>query len=275
MHRLIALFAAAGTFVSCTDAGVLQYGDRDKSNTGTYADDPLQGASPEGLAPDVTTKGTGIYTHGFPFSPTPDDYPGTDRIYAGSAQTTAHDGYAASSLRLNGPQVITLDYSPLATGTIQTFTLGIMADDFQRPAWGQPFTASINGVVNSTLTNLLNALSQTGPRMQYVSIGLSTSSLNPNHVLTLSIDEGGDGGDGWSIDFLTVGITGGTCQGDLNSDGFVDDADFVIFVAAYNILDCADSGMPSGCPADFNADGFVDDSDFVLFVSAYNELVCP
>jgi len=66
-----------------------------------------------------------------------------------------------------------------------------------------------------------------------------------------------------------------SCPGDLNSDQQVDDADFVIFLAAYNLLDCADPTMPPGCPADLNADNAVDDSDFVLFVRAYNELVCP
>ena len=69
--------------------------------------------------------------------------------------------------------------------------------------------------------------------------------------------------------------TRAACAGDLNADSLVDDADFVIFAAAYNILDCADPGMPAGCPADLNADTFVDDADFVLFASAYNELVCP
>jgi len=65
------------------------------------------------------------------------------------------------------------------------------------------------------------------------------------------------------------------CTGDLNNDGFVDDADFTLFVAAYNILGCAQPEMPSGCPADFNNDGVVDDADFVLFVPAYNSLICP
>ncbi len=70
-------------------------------------------------------------------------------------------------------------------------------------------------------------------------------------------------------------IEKGPCPGDLNSDGFVDDNDFPIFVVGYNVLDCADPAMPSGCPADLNTDGFVDDADFVVFVMAYNELVCP
>ncbi|MGH7244652.1 MAG: hypothetical protein ACREJD_14665 [Phycisphaerales bacterium] len=65
------------------------------------------------------------------------------------------------------------------------------------------------------------------------------------------------------------------CPADFNQDGFVDDADFPIFVFAYNILDCADPTMPSGCPCDLTSDGVVDDSDFPLFVVAYNELVCP
>jgi len=66
-----------------------------------------------------------------------------------------------------------------------------------------------------------------------------------------------------------------TCPADINNDGFVDDADFVFFVAAYNILDCADPSMPSGCPADINNDGVVDDADFTIFVAGYNDLVCP
>ncbi|MGH7244841.1 MAG: dockerin type I domain-containing protein [Phycisphaerales bacterium] len=65
------------------------------------------------------------------------------------------------------------------------------------------------------------------------------------------------------------------CPADLNGDGVVDDSDFVLFAAAYNLLDCADPSMAPGCPADFNGDGFVDDSDFVIFVGAYNNLICP
>ena len=65
------------------------------------------------------------------------------------------------------------------------------------------------------------------------------------------------------------------CTGDLNGDGFVDDADFSLFVGAYNILGCSLPGMPAGCPADFNSDGVVDDADFVVFVPAYNALLCP
>lgn len=65
------------------------------------------------------------------------------------------------------------------------------------------------------------------------------------------------------------------CPADLFHDQQVDDADFLVFVQAYNTLDCADPAMPPGCPADLNNDAFVDDADFVGFVTAYNLLVCP
>lgn len=65
------------------------------------------------------------------------------------------------------------------------------------------------------------------------------------------------------------------CTGDLNEDGIVEDSDFVLFAASYNLLECSDSSIPAGCPADFNGDGFVDDADFVIFVGAYDALVCP
>lgn len=65
------------------------------------------------------------------------------------------------------------------------------------------------------------------------------------------------------------------CTGDLNSDGYVDDSDFVLFLNGYDTLDCSDPAMPANCPADLNSDGFVDDADFVIFAAAYNTLVCP
>jgi hypothetical protein len=65
------------------------------------------------------------------------------------------------------------------------------------------------------------------------------------------------------------------CDADVDCSGMVDDADFIIFVSAYNILDCADPSMPLDCPSDFNRDTVVDDADFGVFVVAYNELVCP
>jgi len=83
---------------------------------------------------------------------------------------------------------------------------------------------------------------------------------------------------GWYDDnsgSIDISVAIETCPGDLNSDGFVDDADFQIFAAAYNILDCADPAMPAGCVADLNRDGFVDDMDFSVFSIAYDALLCP
>ncbi|MBS0191026.1 MAG: hypothetical protein U0573_03900 [Phycisphaerales bacterium] len=79
-------------------------------------------------------------------------------------------------------------------------------------------------------------------------------------------------GDGIAFDHLTLG---GRCLQDLNDDELVDDADFSIFVVAYNLLDCADPTMAPGCPADLNGDGLVDDADFSIFVVGYNVLLCP
>ena len=38
-------------------------------------------------------------------------------------------------------------------------------------------------------------------------IGIDPDDLLPSDVLTLSINQGGTGGDGWAIDFLTIGVT--------------------------------------------------------------------
>lgn len=68
--------------------------------------------------------------------------------------------------------------------------------------------------------------------------------------------------------------TRGPCPADQNADGFVDDADFTLFVQAYNALACS-AGTQIGCPADLTNDGMVLDDDFTVFVGAYNELMCP
>ena len=65
------------------------------------------------------------------------------------------------------------------------------------------------------------------------------------------------------------------CMADFNCDSIVEDSDFVIFAAAYDLLVCDDPAMPANCPADINGDGLVDDTDFVLFAAAYDALLCP
>jgi hypothetical protein len=90
---------------------------------------------------------------------------------------------------------------------VTTLTLGLGSDDFQNPVFGQPFTVTINGQAASVLSAKLNSLNETGPQEHFFTIGISPSLLLPTNVLTVSIDEGGDGGDGFAMDFATVGVT--------------------------------------------------------------------
>lgn len=66
----------------------------------------------------------------------------------------------------------------------------------------------------------------------------------------------------------------GTCPPDFNGDSVVDDQDFAIFAAAYDLADCAEPEMPADCPADFDFSGAVDDADFSLFASRYDRVLC-
>lgn len=211
MQRLLLAFSLLLVTLG-SQAAVLTYGDKDIVGFGAYATDPTTGATLEGLAPGVSTigiLGLGGVNHGFPFDPEADDYAGTDQIYVGSNQTGFSDGYSRYAGRIVGPQVITLDYSSLVSSgeKIDTLTLGIGFDDFQFPAFGNPYSASVNGNADAALSALANSFIQTGPETSFGSIGIDPGILAANHVLTLSIDQGGAGGDGWAIDFLTVGVT--------------------------------------------------------------------
>jgi hypothetical protein len=208
MKLIMFLAALLGTL--SLQGSVLTFGDEDCLNQGCYgANDPTAGATLQGLASNVVTLASMSFPHNYGFSPSPGEFPGTDTIYVGSTQTSAHDGYSDYSGRVNGPQVLTLNYSSLigAGQSLSTLTLGIAADDFQFPVFGQPFTATVNGVVDTALTAQLNALNETGPVVQFFTIGINPAVDSGNHILTLSINEGGDGGDGWAVDFLTIGAT--------------------------------------------------------------------
>ncbi len=206
-HRLL----LAATLVTISlHAGVITYGTEDCLTTGCYGTaDPTAGATLQGLAPNAVTLASTAFGHSFPFSPTVGDFPGTDQIYVGSTQTGADDGYSSSGQRIPGPDVMTMDYSSLIGPgqSLQSLTLGIAADDFQFPALGQPFIVTVNGLPDPALTGELESLDETGPMVQFFTIGLDPSIDTGSHVLTLSIDEGGNGGDGWAVDFLTVGAT--------------------------------------------------------------------
>lgn len=198
--------AALGAALS-TQAAVLYFGDVDVLNTGaSYPTDPTAGAQLTGVAPGFYTVGSSGFGHSYPFTPDVGDFPGTDQIYVGSNQTGNMDGYS-SSPRVAGPHVLNLDYSPIAQAGPISLTLGLMLSDFQQPEFGQPYTASINGVIDLDLTILLNAVDQGGPVTYFISYGVSPGLLTPDNKLVLSIDQGGNGGDGWAIDFATIGIT--------------------------------------------------------------------
>lgn len=127
----------------------------------------------------------------------------------------------------------------------------------------------INGRDAGDFTGISN-LSFNGARQGYVRLDAKAGS----RISSVRFANGrvGSFGDGLGIDHVAFG---GGCPQDLNEDTFVDDLDFQIFVLAYNILDCADPGMPVDCPADMNLDGVVDDRDFQIFVIGYNAVLCP
>lgn len=221
--RWLAMAAMASSIVFPAGAAVQMYGDPDALGTGgSYPSDPTAGATLQGLAPGATTASSlGPIFHPFAGAPGIGDFAGTDQVYVGSNQTGFRDGYSTLAVRLAGPQVLTLDFSSLVPGgsVLTSLTLGIAADDFQAPSFGQPFVATLNGAAAPALTALLNSIDQGGPAVQFFTIGLDPSLDNGSHILTLAIDQGGDGGDGWAVDFLTIGVTTRVAGGNLPEPG--------------------------------------------------------
>lgn len=147
---------------------------------------------------------------------------------------------------------------------------------------GSPFTDGLLGCALGTPSGLSDSVSYHyiagDPKAVFIvdlknaASRRGSSRAQPLSVLVAAYS-GAQPYEGISVLDPIVGAS--PCPADLNGDTFVDDSDFVIFLAAYNILDCADPSMSAGCPADINGDAFVDDADFVLFVAAYNALLCP
>lgn len=73
-----------------------------------------------------------------------------------------------------------------------------------------------------------------------------------------------------SFALLAKGNLMPSCPADFNADGVVDDNDFVIFAADYELFAPRDSAY-----SDLNNDSFVDDGDFVQFAAAYSRFGCP
>lgn len=162
--------------------------------------------------------------------------------------------------------VMTVTGSPVVgqTGTVVPFTL--TGTNLKNVTAATQVSVTTGSGVTVTGTPVPNAL---GTQVTGLSFNIApNATLGGQTVRVLNAD-----GNVSTTNFLTV--TAPPCPADFNSDGFVDDGDFVIFAAAYSILDCADPSMPVGCPADLNNDGFVDDTDFVIFAGAYEALLCP
>jgi hypothetical protein len=138
--------------------------------------------------------------------------------------------------------------------------------------WYRNGVAVLNGAGGASPGGgVVSNASGTAPADGLITLRIANANSNDlgNYLVTLNSSCG-------SVSSEPAALTlQACCPADLNSDNFVDDADFVLFATAYNLLICSDPVMPVGCPADLNADDFVDDADFVLFASAYNELLCP
>lgn len=210
------LLAVTGAASAGVPDGVQIYGDVDLLGFGYGDGDPFAGATLVGLAPNAITAANNAFAHSFPFDPEVGEYPGTDQIYVGSFEYAGGDGYSQHPNRIAGIQTVTIDYSALVPqGQVLTsLTLGIAFDDFQNPLFGNPYTVVINDGVNSALTGLANSIDQTTPLTRLYTIGLDLSTLREDHTLTLQIRQAGGSrggdlpqGDGWAIDFLTIGAT--------------------------------------------------------------------
>lgn len=101
------------------------------------------------------------------------------------------------------------------------------------------------------------------PTSSATSVALDGDVANPDLASSLPSGNGAPGG-GASYNFVVVA---GSCPADLNADGVVDDADFVLFATAYDAF--------ATMAADINGDAQTDDADFVLFAAAYDVLECP
>ena len=161
------------------------------------------------------------------------------------------------------------DYGPagaaLHTDIDSSFPIGVLevgpkptvlnlVDSFDNDASGQSLREAV--YVETLIVNAGSRLNTGGIKVYARYSSIAGTVDNINNVITL----------------------GGPCDADLKIDAMVDDADFSLFVSAYNVSDCSDHAMPrlggGGCRADLNFDGFVDDADFQIFVAAYDRLVC-
>jgi hypothetical protein len=209
---------------------------------------------------------------------------GTDRWVGGGPNVSVEWGVSLSG----GPTALA------ATGKVSEaytpeFVNGILIRERRRTETGLSFSefalvAEVgNGQVGQTFSLGMSALARAGYGKGPVGVVMSGtadfgSTLRWMGLRSVTFANGAPYKGAFTIESASghdYQARVGDCSADFNVDGMVDDADFVVFVAAYNLLDCADPAMPANCPADLNSDAAVDDGDFLTFVLAYNEVVCP
>ena len=148
--------------------------------------------------------GNSTTSHGFPFFPSASDATGTDEIYRPSSYTgnppAGQDGYTSSGI---SPEAFTLTYD-LGQVEVTAATLQIFVDDFQASLFHADWQASFDGRDAPFLSEVINALNQTGPIGKLVTVEIPGDFLNEIKDGSLSIvvnDTTTGAGDGYAIDF--------------------------------------------------------------------------
>jgi outer membrane protein OmpA-like peptidoglycan-associated protein len=150
--------------------------------------------------------------HDYPYTPSPSDPPGTDRImiptgykYGGPEMNS--DGYTGSTKRPgNNPQPVVLEYQ-LGQTVPKAALLRMFIDDFQSPPMRSSFQATLNGERAPFLERVLNAVEQTGPIGKMIAVTIPTEYLRllTGGKLTIFIDDPQTGiGDGFALDFIEL-----------------------------------------------------------------------
>ncbi|MBR0652082.1 OmpA family protein [Roseomonas terrae] len=178
---------------------VVRYGDIDNLGFG-WAEgfDPFTGA--------VTD------AHHFPFTPSPADPPGTDRILLGTGVVIPlddryGDGYHEHAERPAAtPPEMRIPLAPLPAEMRQVL-VQFFVDDFQSPVFESRFQVTLNGRRLPNFETVFNALNQSGPVGKLVSLRLLPEffPLLAGGEAVFRIDDPDSGGkDGFAIDFIRV-----------------------------------------------------------------------
>ncbi|MBX3387894.1 MAG: esterase-like activity of phytase family protein [Phycisphaeraceae bacterium] len=131
---------------------------------------------------------------------------------------------------------------------------------------GATDVSAFGSLIGSTYTRATKRLLYKGDQTNLEGLCLGPALSSGGYALLGIVDDGDPISVNRVVAFRLTGDVDSVCPADLNSDGVVDDADFVRFSQSYDLL-----LDPVG---DLNLDEMADDNDFVLFAAAYNELLC-